>query len=213
MSLNFTGTFSWSHLTKERGIERLLTGTVGTALQLNHTTSPAITLEYFINGTAIQSLGSSSPLGQPISLTKFDLPLGHHEFRLESTRPEDGGPSDTSLFHGVTVTSGLTPGGEAREMGIDDSAWRTGAITLTEGWNMLETPFEGSNFIDTVCPGPIEVASGMWAMGAKLRGCRISFKLNSKVWRMTLGTVYHSHREQDQPCPSLSKVRWSGHMR
>lgn len=71
---------------------------------------------------------------------------------MEITRPEEGSPSDTSLFHGAMVTSGLEPGSEAREMGIDDSAWRSGAIVLTEGWNMLEKPFERSNFIDTVSP-------------------------------------------------------------
>lgn len=120
----------------------------GTGLQLNHTTSPAITLQYSINNTLIQPLASSDPLGQAISLTNFELPLGHHEFKMEITGPGNEGPSDTSLFHGATVTSGLKPGGQAREMTIDDSAWREGAITLTEGWNMLETPFGNSNFIE-----------------------------------------------------------------
>lgn len=190
-------------------------------MTLNHTTSPALTLIYSINGTSISPSPTSSALGLPITLTEFTLPAGHHQFQVNITPAENGSAGDTSLIHGASISSSLIRGTGTRETVIEDSAWRTGEIRLTDGWNMLETPFENSNFIDTVSYAPVAIPysrqyidclTGSYCMGSRLILLYRIWSMQSSLhWEMIRMGVCHSRSVQDLPCRSLSKVNQLGH--
>lgn len=131
---------------------------------LNHTTSPQLDLTFNVNGSTVSPLSGRSEDESPFSITEFSLPYGRHNFVMgiaASGNPLNAEEAE-SVLHGCLVETGMISGSSTTDVTIDDKAWRTGQITLTDGWNMLETPAENSNFIDTVScvssyPGPMSL--------------------------------------------------------
>lgn len=140
---------------------------------MNHTTASLDQLTFTINNTVFSPVASrpSDLDDRPFALTNFSLPLGRHEFRVEIG-------ADAWTLYGATVESGLRRNDSTTDVTIDDTAWRTGQIALTDGWNMLETPFEDSNYIDTVghhpSPGVMGAREANWGhrSWSKRRGPR-----------------------------------------
>lgn len=130
--------------------------TKGTGLMLNHTTPLASSLAFSVNGSTVAPVTPVSA-SATFALTEFTLPYGRHDFVVEVTGSENATePSEaTSVIHGCVVQSGIIASSSTTNVTVDDTAWRTGQITLTEGWNMLESTIENSNYIDTVSPEPL----------------------------------------------------------
>lgn len=95
-----------------------------------------------VNGTAPPSTATTS------KASVQNLPPGTHN--VTYTLKRTGKANETwAQVLGVTGTLEGHAGPSTTNATIDDSAWRSGAIVLSEGWNMLEAN-GASNYLDEV---------------------------------------------------------------
>ena len=129
ISLNFTGTAIIFDLDLSTGLSSLIA-----------------TLH--ING----SVPSSS---NPTGTSAADLPYGLHQAELKLSASAnrgtesgiDGSEDEVRMF-GAAVSMGVLVGAATENITVDDTAWRSGQVMLSPGWNMLESG--ASNWINTV---------------------------------------------------------------
>jgi hypothetical protein len=83
------------------------------------------------------------------------LPLGEHAVDLILVPPPPDPFSNTTLapvqITAVILNSGMIATASTRNVTIDDTAWRNETITLSPGWNMLESERQGavSNWLNS----------------------------------------------------------------
>ncbi|OCF43644.1 hypothetical protein I317_02536 [Kwoniella heveanensis CBS 569] len=154
----------------------------GTRVAINCTgTGVTFDLSYArLNGAAfkpsilINNTSPGSTNGAKSNATSVtNLPLGHHTFELSFDTSDTAGgagsaaPSGSTArlskdnwvrVNGATCVSGTKVGKDTKHGTIDDSAWRDWKVSLSPGWNMIETG--ESNFFDATLTGTSANATG-----------------------------------------------------
>ena len=127
-----------------RGVIQL---TSGTSLSYRFPTKPSSDWRPILTVNGTETANASSPY------ELSDPPQGSHTVQLALIPPQPDPFAKHTIsqitFSGITFDTGMI-GTSARNVTIDDTAWRNGSILLSPGWNMMESEQGGaqSNWIN-----------------------------------------------------------------
>jgi hypothetical protein len=103
------------------------------------------TLDVTVNGTKAEELGGTS---QRTPKGVVGLPDGEHQFALTLKRSDGTDGNNWARVLGATGVLNYVIADQTKNTTIDDTAWASEQIQLSDGWNMMEDGH--SNYLDEV---------------------------------------------------------------